>query len=105
MELPRRHGSRTRGSTISRSRTTGWSLGDALPRHLRKEKRRLKSIVAYQTCDLRALKDVLAKTRVRPAVKRKIVAEVMAEHHLSQRRACWLAGITRRTLPSGAFLR
>jgi putative transposase len=29
-------------------------------------------------------------------VKRKMVAEVMASHHLSQRRACGLIGITRR---------
>ncbi len=29
-------------------------------------------------------------------MKRKMVAEVMAQHHLSQRRACGLIGITRR---------
>jgi putative transposase len=31
-------------------------------------------------------------------VKRKMVAEVMSAHHLSQRRACGLIGITRRSL-------
>ena len=31
-------------------------------------------------------------------MKRRMVAEVMAEHHLSQRRACGLIGITRRVL-------
>jgi putative transposase len=31
-------------------------------------------------------------------VKRKMVAEVMSVHHLSQRRACGLIGITRRSL-------
>ena len=31
-------------------------------------------------------------------MKRKMVVEVMAEHHLSQRRACGLIGITRRAL-------
>src|SRR6266849_5200543 len=34
--------------------------------------------------------------RLRPAVKRAIVAEVMTIHALSQRRACGLVGITRR---------
>ena len=36
--------------------------------------------------------------RLRPAVKRQMVAEVMTTHRLSQRRACGLIGITRRTL-------
>jgi hypothetical protein len=31
-------------------------------------------------------------------MKRKMVVEVMAEHHLSQRLACGLIGITRRAL-------
>ena len=34
-------------------------------------------------------------------VNRQIVAEVMTTHHLSQRRACGLIGITRRNFPSG----
>ena len=37
------------------------------------------------------------KKRLRPAVKREMVAEVMATHDLSQRRACGLIGITRRS--------
>jgi putative transposase len=36
------------------------------------------------------------KKRLRPAVKRQMVAEVMSGHGLSQRRACGLIGITRR---------
>src|SRR3984893_10682750 len=36
------------------------------------------------------------KKRLRPAVKRQMVAEVMSAHQLSQRRACGLIGITRR---------
>ncbi len=35
---------------------------------------------------------------MRPAVKRQLVAEVIAAHNLSQRRACGLIGITRRGL-------
>src|SRR5271156_147965 len=38
------------------------------------------------------------KKRIRPAVKRQLVAEVMTTHELSQRRACGLIGITRRGL-------
>ena len=52
-------------------------------------------MVADQALDIRALKDVLAKKRLRPAVKRQMVAEVMSS--LSQRRACGLIGITRRS--------
>ena len=37
------------------------------------------------------------KKRLRPAVKRQMVAEVMSSHRLSQRRACGLIGITRRS--------
>lgn len=36
--------------------------------------------------------------RLRPAVKRQLVVEVMTTHELSQRRACGLIGITRRGL-------
>src|SRR5271155_4034319 len=36
------------------------------------------------------------KKRIRPAVKRQLVGEVMTTHELSQRRACGLIGITRR---------
>jgi len=42
-------------------------------RHLEEENRRLKSIVADQALDLRALKDVLAKKRLRPAVERQLM--------------------------------
>jgi putative transposase len=38
------------------------------------------------------------KKRLRPAVKRAMVVEVMTTHDLSQRRACGLIGITRRGL-------
>lgn len=65
-------------------------------RQLDEENRRLKSIVADQAVDLRVLKDVLAKKRLRPEVKRQMVREAIAEHHLSKRRACGLIGITRR---------
>jgi hypothetical protein len=38
------------------------------------------------------------KKRLRPAVKRQMVVEVMTTHELSQHRACGLIGITRRGL-------
>src|ERR1700690_2567517 len=37
------------------------------------------------------------KKRLRPAVKRQMVAAAMAMHGLSQRRACWRCEITRRS--------
>ena len=56
-------------------------------RQLEDENRRLKSIVADQALDIRALKDVLAKKRLRPAVKRQMVAEMINAQGLSERRA------------------
>src|SRR5450432_3472581 len=44
------------------------------------------------------------KKRIRPAVKRQLVIEVMATHELSQRRACGLIGITRRGLKRAPYL-
>jgi hypothetical protein len=53
-------------------------------RELEEENRRLKSIVADQALDVWALKNVLAKKRMRTAVKRKMVSQVIA----TQRHAC-----------------
>jgi hypothetical protein len=47
-----------------------------------------------QALDIRA---VAGKKRLRLAVKREMVAEVIAMHGLSERRACGLLEITRRS--------
>jgi hypothetical protein len=45
------------------------------------------------------------KKRIRPAVKREMVAQVIAVHGLSQRRACGLCEITRGSFTRGSFRR
>jgi putative transposase len=67
-------------------------------RQLEEENRRLKSIVADPGTGPAGAEGRAGKKRIRPAVKRKMVAKVMVQHHLSQRRACGLIGITRRAL-------
>jgi putative transposase len=59
-------------------------------KRLEEENRRLKGIVADQALDMLALKDVLAKKCLRPALKRQMGAELIATHQPSQRRACGL---------------
>ena len=54
---------------------------------LEEENRWPKGIVADRALDIRAV-DVLANKRPRPTAKRKMMTEVMAQHHISQRRAC-----------------
>ena len=67
-------------------------------RQLEEENRRLKGVVADQALDIRALRDVPDKRKATArAVKRQMAAEMIAVHHLSQRRACGLIGIPRRS--------
>ena len=65
-------------------------------RQLEEENRRLKSIVADTRAGHPGAEGRAGKKRLRPAVKREMVVEVMA-HGLSQRRACGLIEITRRS--------
>jgi putative transposase len=96
-ELCRQHGISDATFYTWRSKYGGLEVSEMRRlRQLEEENRRLKSIVADQALDIRALKDVLAKNGLRPAVKRQMVMEVMTSHDLSQRRACGLIGITRR---------
>ena len=65
---------------------------------LEDENRRLKRLLAESMLDNAALKDLLGKKRLRPAVQRQAVGRVMERHGLSQRHACRLVGIDRSTL-------
>ena len=80
-ELCRRHGISDATFYTWRKKYGGLKISEMRRlRQLEEENRRLKSIVADQALNLRALKDMLAKKRVRPAVKRQMVAEAMAMH-------------------------
>ncbi|MEA4893587.1 MAG: IS3 family transposase [Peptococcaceae bacterium] len=66
-------------------------------KQLEEENRRLKEMVADLSLDNKILKDVLFKKRLKPAVKRKIAAEVQKCYEISERRACRLMGISQNS--------
>lgn len=94
---PRSMGSASRRTTAGR-RSTGLEVSDAHRlKQLEDENRRLKHLLAEEQLDNDALKTVLAKSPRRPAARREVVQKLMA-HDVSQRRACRLLGIDRKTL-------
>ena len=64
-------------------------------RELEEENRRLKQLVADLSLDREALKDGDPKKRLELVGQRQDVAFVMAEHGVSERRACKLLGMDR----------
>ncbi|CAM4035240.1 hypothetical protein PARU111607_01165 [Palleronia rufa] len=62
---------------------------------LEDENAKLKKLLAEQMLDLAAMKDLIAKKRVGPAVKREAVTHLRAKHGLSERRACHIVGADR----------
>jgi putative transposase len=97
-ELCRRHGISDATFYTWRSKYGGLEVSELRRlRQLEEENRRLKSIVADQALDIPGAEGRTGQKRVRPAVKREMVAEVIATYGLSQRRACGLCEITRRS--------
>src|SRR5271169_629535 len=98
-ELCRRHGISDAAFYTWRKKYGGLEVSEMRRlRQLEEENRRLKSIVADQGTGYSGAQGCAGKKRIRPAVKRQMVVEVMTTHDLSQRRACGLIGITRRGL-------
>ncbi|MEQ8758954.1 MAG: IS3 family transposase [Marinovum algicola] len=62
---------------------------------LEDENAKLKKLLAEQMLDLAAMKDLVFKKVVGPAVKREAVAYLRAEHGLSERRACSIVSADR----------
>src|SRR5579862_9374577 len=84
-ELCRRHGISDATFYVWRNKYGGLEVSEMRRlRRLEEENRRLKGIAADQALDLRALKDVLAKTATARGGA-KDGDEVMANHHLSRR--------------------
>ena len=65
---------------------------------LEDENARLKKLLAEQMLDLAAMKDLVSKKMVGPAVKREAVAYLRTGHGLSERRACRIIGADRKTV-------
>ncbi|MGC2110863.1 MAG: IS3 family transposase [Candidatus Korobacteraceae bacterium] len=67
-------------------------------KQLADENGKLKKLLADAMLDNAALKDLLFKKMVTPAVKREAVAHLRAEHEMSERRACRVIGCQRMTV-------
>ncbi|MBN7787751.1 IS3 family transposase [Ponticoccus gilvus] len=63
---------------------------------LEDENAKLKKLLAEQMLDLAAMKELVFKKVVTPAVKREAVAHLKAQLGLSERRACRIAGADRK---------
>ncbi|MBQ0960429.1 IS3 family transposase [Ideonella sp. 4Y11] len=64
-------------------------------RELEAENAKLKHLLAEAHLDLHALKSVLGGKKVAPQARREMIARLVQEHQLSERRACRLVGLSR----------
>src|ERR1700720_4455007 len=97
-EVCRRHGISDATFYKWKAKYGGMEVSDAKRlKALEDENRRLKKLLAESMLDNAALKDILGKKRLKPAVRRLAVARVIEQHGFSQRRACRLIGIDHST--------
>nr|WP_143435964.1 IS3 family transposase [Hydrogenophaga sp. IBVHS1] len=64
-------------------------------RELESENAKLKRLLAEAHLDMHALKSVLGVKPLAPQARREAVGRMVSEHHLSERRACRLVGLSR----------
>ncbi|MBK7506802.1 MAG: IS3 family transposase [Comamonadaceae bacterium] len=64
-------------------------------RELESENAKLKRLLAAAHLDMHALKSVLGVKPLAPQARREAVGRMVSEHHLSERRACRLVGLSR----------
>ncbi|WP_231741419.1 IS3 family transposase [Paucibacter sp. KCTC 42545] len=64
-------------------------------RELEGENAKLKRLLAEAHLDIHALKDVFGVKPLAPQVRRDAATQMIAQHHLSERRACRLVGLSR----------
>ena len=82
-----------------RSKYGGMDVSEAKRlKALEEENAKLKKLLADARLDNAALKDLLAKKMVTPAVKREAVAHLKGAHGMSERRACKAIGCDRMTV-------
>nr|WP_175765588.1 IS3 family transposase [Burkholderia ambifaria] len=97
-DLCRKHGISDATFYNWRSRYGGMDVSEARRlRQLEEENQRLKRLVADQALDIQVLKDVPRKKVSSPAQRREVVQQVIGQHDYSERRACALIGLNRRT--------
>ncbi|WP_442952149.1 IS3 family transposase [Paucibacter sp. KCTC 42545] len=64
-------------------------------RELEGENAKLKRLLAEALLDIHALKGRLRRKALAPQVRRDVATQMISQHHLSERRACRLVGLSR----------
>ena len=98
-DLCRKHGISEATFYNWKSKFGGLGVSEAKRlKQLEGENARLKKLLANSMLDNAALKDLLPKKTVTPAVKREAVAHLRQTHEMSERRACLVIGCVRMTV-------
>ncbi|MGQ2933343.1 MAG: IS3-like element ISSpma3 family transposase [Sphingopyxis sp.] len=98
-ELARRHGVSEATIYNWKAKYGGLEVSEAKRlRSLEDENAKLKRLLADTMLDNVALKDLLNKKMVTPAVQREAVAHLQACHGMSERRACRVTGADRKSM-------
>lgn len=98
-DLCRKHGMSEGTFYNWKAKYSGMTVSDAKRlKVLEDENARLKKLMAEQMLDAAAMKELLSRKMVRPAVKRAAVAHLRARMDLSKRRACQIVGADRKMI-------
>ena len=96
-DLCRKHGMSEGTFYAWKAKYSGMTVSEAKRlKALEDENAKLKKLLAEQMLDMAAMKELLQKKMVTPAVKREAVAHLKAHLGLSERRACEIAGADRK---------
>ncbi|WP_136650134.1 MULTISPECIES: IS3 family transposase [Paracoccus] len=96
-DLCRKHGMSEGTFYAWKAKYSGMTVSEAKRlRALEEENAKLKKLLAEQMLDMAAMKELLSKKFLTPAVKREAVAHLKAHLGLSERRACKIAGADRK---------
>ena len=98
-DLCRKHGMSEGSFYAWKAKYSGMTGSEAKRlKALEDENAKLKRRLAEQMRDMAAMKELLSKKVVTPVVKREAVAHLTALLGLSERRACRIAGVDRKTV-------
>ncbi|WP_143514690.1 IS3 family transposase [Primorskyibacter flagellatus] len=98
-DLCRKHGMSEGTFYAWKAKFSGMTVSDAKRlKTLEDENAKLKKLLAEQMLDAAAMKELLGKKMVGPAVKREAVAHLRTRLGLSERRACTIVGADRKMI-------
>ncbi|UHD43885.1 IS3 family transposase [Aureimonas altamirensis] len=99
VDLARKHGVSEATLYNWKAKYGGMDVSDAKRlKSLEDENAKLKKLLAEQMLDAAALRELLGKKMVGPVAKREAVAHLRAVMDLSERRACQIVGVDRKTV-------